>query len=131
MKIIRVIFNCSFILAIITGFSSCGKEVSCGKCYGKGEIPESTETCHSCNGSGEKNITCSTCKGEKQVRNTGSYGANMRSFISRPSIVECPSCNGYGHKKSSCSTCEGLGKTKTPQSTCDVCEGEGVFTPTK
>ncbi|MDP4220004.1 MAG: molecular chaperone DnaJ [Bacteroidota bacterium] len=66
--------------------------------------------CHTCNGNGAKPgssvETCSTCKGQGQVRQVRSMGFGQ--FVN---VGPCPTCNGAGTLiKEKCTTCSGEGR---------------------
>ncbi|MBX4190271.1 DnaJ domain-containing protein [Candidatus Parcubacteria bacterium] len=73
------------------------------------------DTCHECQGNGvakgSRIITCDTCKGAGQVRQTAQ--SSMGSF-SRISV--CPTCGGRGkYPEKECSVCKGQGRVKAKQ----------------
>ncbi|HZZ99662.1 MAG TPA: DnaJ domain-containing protein [Candidatus Paceibacterota bacterium] len=74
---------------------------------------EIQDTCHECQGQGvakgHKIVTCKTCKGAGQVRETARSGFGMFSRISI-----CPDCGGRGQKpEKECPVCKGGGREKT------------------
>ena len=70
-------------------------------------------TCHECNGNGVakgyKIVTCKTCKGAGQVRQSARSGFGIFSQIS-----VCPTCGGRGQMpEKECPVCRGSGREKT------------------
>jgi molecular chaperone DnaJ len=72
------------------------KNVDCDNCHGSGCAP------------GTSKVTCSTCNGQGQIRQTRKMG-----FASFVTVGLCGSCNGQGTKiEKPCKKCKGLGQTK-------------------
>ncbi|MEK8022791.1 MAG: molecular chaperone DnaJ [Candidatus Hydrogenedentota bacterium] len=74
------------------------------------------EPCGSCSGTGAKpgsgHVTCSTCKGQGQVRRA------QQTFFGHFSAIEtCPTCQGTGKEiKNPCSDCAGQGREEIRRS---------------
>lgn len=74
------------------------------------------DTCQECSGQGVakgyKIITCPTCKGAGQVRQSARSGFGMFS-----TITVCPTCHGRGkYPEKECPVCRGTGRTKSRKS---------------
>ncbi len=66
------------------------------------------ELCETCHGTGAKPgtspVTCATCKGTGQIRQSGGWMTTVRT---------CPNCNGSGKTvKEKCSSCGGIGRMR-------------------
>ena len=144
MKTISPPLFAVLILAIVVGACS-DKMTSCGKCFGKGTIPEGERDCPTCTGSGSVRNPCSRCRGSRKVACSysgeftetlsDSFNAwlgnepHKRDFFCRGGRIinsygtdkgRCPRCSGTGQR--SCSTCGGYG---TKSESCSNCSGKG------
>ncbi len=67
-------------------------------------IEVSLEACATCKGAGAQPATCSTCRGQGQVRMPHGFFSTQKT---------CPKCHGSGKKIARpCSTCSGPGRVK-------------------
>ena len=72
------------------------KQIQCANCHGSGCKP------------GTNKITCSTCNGQGQVRQSRNMG-----FASFVTATPCPTCRGQGSMiETPCGDCKGQGKKK-------------------
>lgn len=72
------------------------KQIQCDNCHGSGCKP------------GTNKITCSTCNGQGQVRQSRNMG-----FASFVTATPCPTCRGQGSMiETPCGDCKGQGKKK-------------------
>lgn len=91
-------------------------------CYEKGYF-EYPETCMQCDGEGQMDAACATCKGNGRqycpvcsgtgvAVSKGGLGGDNYSTCSRcagKGVIDCLTCKGKGHLNQACSVCKGKG----------------------